>query len=220
MLAVARIFRPSTESLSAVPASSASTTMSPEVERWNLPSPAETTLNGTMPPSTRRPGNRARNTPTLPTPFCRLTITASSGACFAMTSAISAVSALLTVTSTTPASANIEGSSDRVSAPAAILRSRPSKLVSRKPLASISPITRGRASSATLRRPAASMPPTKQPMLPAPATPIVVWAMVTSCLVRSRNQMQPRIHPHQFAGHVARGRRREKTHQRRDIVRR
>ena len=29
----------------------------------------------------------------------------------------------------------------------------------------------------------------------------------------SRNQMQPRIHPHQLAGHVARRRRREKTHQ-------
>jgi len=49
----------------------------------------------------------------------------------------------------------------------------PSKLVGRSPLASISAITRGRASSATRRPPAASIPPTKQPMLPAPATPIV-----------------------------------------------
>src|SRR6185369_13184668 len=51
--------------------------------------------------------------------------------------------------------------------------SKPSKLVSRRPLASISAITRGRPSSATRRPPAASMPPTKQPMLPAPAIPIV-----------------------------------------------
>ena len=64
------------------------------------------------------------------------------------------------------------GSSDSVSAFAAICRSKPSKLVSRSPLLSISWITRGRASSATRRPAAASMPPTKQPMLPAPATPI------------------------------------------------
>ena len=66
-----------------------------------------------------------------------------------MTSAISAVSALLTVTSTTPASVKIDGFSDSVSWSAAILRSRPSKLVSRNPLLSISAITRGRASKAT-----------------------------------------------------------------------
>ena len=34
----------------------------------------------------------------------------------------------------------------------------------------------------------------------------------------SRNQMQPGIHPHQFAGHVARSRRREEAHQRGDIL--
>ena len=88
-----------------------------------------------MPPSTIRPGNRSRSTPTLPTPFCRTTMTASCGACLAMMPAISAVSALLTVTSTTPASLKIEGFSDSVSWSAAILRSRPSKLVSRSPSA-------------------------------------------------------------------------------------
>ena len=62
-----------------------------------------------MPPSTRRPGKRLRSTATLPTPFCRLTTTTSGGACLAMISAMSAVSALLTVTSTTPASAKIGG---------------------------------------------------------------------------------------------------------------
>ena len=99
-------------------------------------------------------------------------MTASAGACFAMMSAISAVSALLTVTSTTPVSPRIEGSSDSVSWFEAIRRSKPSKLVSRSPLAAISSITRGRASNATRRPAAAYMPPTKQPMLPAPATPI------------------------------------------------
>ena len=95
-----------------------------------------------------------------------------------MISAISAVSALLTVTSTTPASRK-----DR-----RIFRQRqrvrrdragrsPSKLVSRRPLASISAITRGRASNATWRPAAASMPPTKQPMLPAPAMPIGLSAI-------------------------------------------
>src|SRR5580704_12716977 len=53
-----------------------------------------------------------------------------------------------------------------------MVRSEPSKLVSRSPFNSISPITRGRANSATRRPAAANMPPTKQPMLPAPATPI------------------------------------------------
>ncbi len=43
----------------------------------------------------------------LPTPFCRLTMTASDGACLAMISAMAAVSALLTVTSTMPASPKI-----------------------------------------------------------------------------------------------------------------
>ena len=89
-----------------------------------------------------------------------------------MISAMSAVSALFTVTSTTPASVNTSGSSDNASWLAASFRSKPSKLVSRSPFASISAITRGRASSATRRPPAASMPPTKQPMLPAPAMPI------------------------------------------------
>ena len=50
-----------------------------------------------------------------------------------MRSAISAVSALLTVTSTAPASVKIEGFSDNLSRSGAIRRSRPSKLVSRKP---------------------------------------------------------------------------------------
>ncbi len=39
-----------------------------------------------------------------------------------------------------------------------------------------------------------------------------------SGLQSSRNQMQPRVHAHQFAGHVAGLRRGEKTYQRRDIV--
>src|SRR5438874_643629 len=60
--------------------------------------------------------------------------------------------------------------------------SKPSKLVGRRPLASISAITRGRASSATRRPPAASIPPTKQPMLPAPATPIVRPEFISICL--------------------------------------
>ena len=97
---------------------------------------------------------------------------ASSGAWLAKVSAMPAVSALLTVTSTTAASLKIEGSSDSESALAAIVRSKPSKLVSRRPWAAISPITRERASKATRWPPAASMPPTKQPMLPAPAMTI------------------------------------------------
>ena len=44
------------------------------------------------------------------------------------------------------------------------------KLVTRKPLVLISSITRGRASSDTRRPASARTPPTKQPMLPAPAT--------------------------------------------------
>jgi hypothetical protein len=64
------------------------------------------------------------------------------------------------------------GSWDSVSWFEAIRFSKPSKLVSRSPLVSISSITRGRASNATRRPAAAYMPPTKQPMLPAPATPI------------------------------------------------
>src|SRR5258708_18179045 len=53
-----------------------------------------------------------------------------------------------------------------------MVRSEPSKLVSRSPLPSISPITRGRANNATRRPAVAYIPPTKQPILPAPATPI------------------------------------------------
>src|SRR6266446_4120288 len=146
------------------------------------PSPGAITLNGTIPASTRRPGNIWRSTETLPTPFCRLTMTASAGACCAMVSAIPAVSALLTVTSTTPVLPRIEGSPDRVSWFEAIRFSKPSKLVSRRPLASISSITRGRASSATRRPAAAYMPPTKQPMLPAPAMPIGLSKIIPRAL--------------------------------------
>jgi hypothetical protein len=54
------------------------------------------------------PGSRSRRTAALPTPFCRLTTTTSGGAFLAMMSAMAAVSALLTVTSTMPASAKTE----------------------------------------------------------------------------------------------------------------
>ena len=134
-----------------------------------------------MPASTRRPGSRSRSTATLPTPFCRLTITASAGACWAIDLAISAVSVLFTVTSTAPASPNIRGSSDSVSL-SARRAVEPSKLVSRNPLFSISLITRGRASIATRRPAAATMPPTKQPMLPAPAMTIGLSGFI-SCSV-------------------------------------
>ena len=99
-------------------------------------------------------------------------MTASGGACRAIASAIPAVSALLTVTSTTPASAKILGSSDSVSWRATILLLKALEARQPEPVASISWITRGRASNVTRRPAAASMPPTKQPMLPAPATPI------------------------------------------------
>ena len=90
-----------------------------------------------------------------------------------MISAIPAVSALLTVTSTTPASLKIEGSSDSVSWFGAIRPLKPSKLVSRSPLPSISlDHARARQQRDAGGRPAAHMPPTKQPMLPAPAMPI------------------------------------------------
>ena len=151
------MFRPGTESWFAVAAASCSMTMSPEVARWNRPFPIAITLNGTMPASTRRPGNFSRSTATLPTPFCRLTMTASDGACWARRSAISAVSVLLTVTSTTPASPKIDG----------VFGQR--RLVRRDPpgrgLQNLSAaarwlrfpaITRGRASNATLRPAAAA----------------------------------------------------------------
>ena len=64
------------------------------------------------------------------------------------------------------------------------------KLLTRKPLPAISWINRGRASSATRRPDAASMPPTKQPMLPAPAMPIgrsaFIWLNVRSSGLDSR----------------------------------
>jgi hypothetical protein len=140
--------------------------------------PSAITLNGTMPPSTRRPGKRLRSTAVLPTPFCRLTTTQSGGACRAIISPIAAVSALLTVTSITAASLTIEGCSDSANWFAAMVRSKPSKLVGRRPFASISPMTRERASSATRRPPATSIPPTKQPILPAPAIAIVRPAFI------------------------------------------
>ncbi len=77
-----------------------------------------------MAASTTRPGNRWRSSDALPTPFCKLTTTASGGACRAIASAISAVSALLTVTSTTPASAKTLGSSDSVNWRGTIFRFR------------------------------------------------------------------------------------------------
>ena len=69
-----------------------------------------------------------------------------------------------------PASSKIEGSCESESWPDLSVRSNPSKLVTRKPLRLISSITRGRASSDTRRPASARTPPTKQPMLPAPAT--------------------------------------------------
>ena len=206
-----------------------------------------------MPASTRRPGNRSRSTDTLPTPFCRLITTASAAACRAIRSAMSAVSVLFTATSTTPASLKIEGSSESESRFDATSRSKPSKLVTLKPLLLISSITRGRASSDTRRPASLRTPPTKQPMLPAPATLMglvaimlasrcsprhcrgreatggstsslasVALGMVLCAFARndcSIHQMQAGIHPHQLAGHVARLRRSEKAHQRRDIFR-
>src|SRR5229473_1773357 len=76
------------------------------------------------------------------------------------------------IADTVPASPKIRGSSESVNASAAMFRSKFPKPVSRSPLPSISWITRARASKATRRPETAYMPPTKQPMLPAPATPI------------------------------------------------
>ncbi len=117
-------------------------------------------------------GSFSRRVATLPTPFCSETMTASCGACCAIRSAISAVSALFTVTSTMPAAVEDRG----------ILRQRELARV-KPPLGAVEigqpqaePLDLGlhpRAHQKRTRRPpAASMPPTKQPMAPAPATAI------------------------------------------------
>ena len=85
---------------------------------------------------------------------------------------MAAVSALLTVTSTMPASSRTEGFSDNANWSRRTVWS-PSK--TRRPQAACFDLfdhawTRQRRNAAP---PAASMPPTKQPMLPAPAIPIV-----------------------------------------------
>src|SRR6185437_5246882 len=85
------------------------------------------------------------------------------------------------------ASPKVFAYSDSVSWLAATVRSKPSKLVSRRPLDLISEITRDRANSATSRPDAASMPPTKQPMLPAPATPIGLSAIISHSIQCDRD---------------------------------
>ena len=133
-----------------------------------------------MPPSTRRPGRRLRSTAALPTPFCRLTMTASGGACLrddvGHGGGIRALDRDQHHAGIARRSKDFPTTRTRSHA---MVWSNPSKLVGRRPLASISAITRGRASSATRRPPAASMPPTKQPMLPAPAMPIVRPAIIS-----------------------------------------
>jgi len=57
MLSVARLWRPGYESLSAVPPRRFDDDVA-RGRRWQPPSPIAITLNGTMPPSTRRPGRR------------------------------------------------------------------------------------------------------------------------------------------------------------------
>ena len=126
-----------------------------------------------MPPSTRRPGSFSRNRATLLTPFCRLTI---DGILRRMlgddVGHLSGIGALDRDQHEAGIGKSVEDfPTMRACWPQAFVRSRQS-WSGRRPLASISAITRGRANSVTRRPPAASMPPTKQPMLPAPAMPI------------------------------------------------
>ena len=119
--------------------------------RWRgeiVPRPSATTLNGTIAASTHPPRQSLRATRgTLPTPFCRLTMTASGGACRAIASRdFGRIGAL---DGHQHRRRHRQGSRDLPTASTAGLRfpaQSPRNWSRLSPLLSISPITRGRAS--------------------------------------------------------------------------
>ena len=150
------------------------TITSPSVVRRAWPGRSSTTLKGTMPARTSRPGRAARSRSTLRTPFCRLTTTASGGACAAMSSAIEVVSRLLVVTRMSAAPANAAaGSVVTGTSPGASAAPRPRWSSERSPCWATASTRRCRPSSRTCsagRTAPASSPPMYWPMAPAPAT--------------------------------------------------
>src|SRR5690606_41021832 len=90
---------------------------------------------------------------------------------------------LLTVTSTTPAPANVAaGSLPAPIAPGGTSRTPPPRSTIRSPRLPTAAASAGRHSSVTLRPASARQPPAWQPMLPAPATAIFVSSPIMPVL--------------------------------------
>ena len=126
----------------------------------------------TMPASTGLPFSNARSVAGLSTPFWRLSTTASGGVCAAISRAISSVAPLFTVTSTSLISRSTAGSAVTERRAAGNCSSSPLKSVRCRPWDCSSSTMRARPRKLTRRPARDNRPPTKQPIVPAPATTI------------------------------------------------